>query len=265
MKIAILYICTGKYEVFWKDFYLTCEEYFLKNIEKEYFVFCDANYIFNQEKNANIHKIYQDFRPWPYSTLMRYHMFSSISETLNSFDYIFFMNANIKFVGEITEKEILPKGKDKLVTVLHPGFVNKKRWEFSYDRNPRSTAYIRRNEGKHYVVGGLNGGDKDEYLKMVETLRNNIDVDSTNNVLALFHDESHFNRYIIGREDVKILPKEYIWPENWIFVREPKIVLRDKTKYINHIDMRGFNQNYHYFFKRIINKARTLIKYIRAK
>lgn len=34
-KVAVLYICTGKYDVFWKDFYISYEKYFcqiVKNI-----------------------------------------------------------------------------------------------------------------------------------------------------------------------------------------------------------------------------------------
>lgn len=41
MKIAILYICTGKYNVFFRDFYSSSEKYFLPNCEKTYFVFSD--------------------------------------------------------------------------------------------------------------------------------------------------------------------------------------------------------------------------------
>jgi len=58
-KIGILYICTGKYDIFWKDFYLSCEKYLLNDIdengnkkfEKHYFVWTDAEGIFG-EKNA---------------------------------------------------------------------------------------------------------------------------------------------------------------------------------------------------------------------
>ena len=28
-KLGILYICTGKYDIFWEDFYKSCEKYFL--------------------------------------------------------------------------------------------------------------------------------------------------------------------------------------------------------------------------------------------
>ena len=48
-QIAILYICTGKYVVFWKDFYQSFEKKFLKKSEVEYFVFTDAAYIYGSK------------------------------------------------------------------------------------------------------------------------------------------------------------------------------------------------------------------------
>lgn len=41
-KVGMLYICTGKYTVFWPEFYRTFNDKFLPNCEKEYFVFTDA-------------------------------------------------------------------------------------------------------------------------------------------------------------------------------------------------------------------------------
>lgn len=40
MKVAILYICTGKYNQFFKGFFESCEKYLLKDIAQlEYYVF----------------------------------------------------------------------------------------------------------------------------------------------------------------------------------------------------------------------------------
>ena len=80
-KIAILYICTGKYDIFWEDFYKTSEKYFLNNSEKHYFVFTDAQSIY-EENCDRVHKIYQKTLGWPYNTLMRFNMFKGIEEQL---------------------------------------------------------------------------------------------------------------------------------------------------------------------------------------
>ena len=89
-NIAILYICTGKYDIFWEDFYKTSEKYFLNNSEKHYFVFTDAQSIYD-ENCDRVHKIYQKTLGWPYNTLMRFNMFKGIEEKLKEFDYIFFL------------------------------------------------------------------------------------------------------------------------------------------------------------------------------
>ena len=41
--IGMLYICTGKYTVFWPEFYETFNRNFLPGYKKEYFVFTDAS------------------------------------------------------------------------------------------------------------------------------------------------------------------------------------------------------------------------------
>ena len=70
-KIGMLYICTGKYTVFWPEFYRSFEEKFLPGCEKEYFVFTDAPAI-EYEDAPRVHRIYQEAYPWPYSTLKRF-------------------------------------------------------------------------------------------------------------------------------------------------------------------------------------------------
>lgn len=44
MRIGILYICTGKYSIFWKKFYKSAERYLMQGYPciREYYVFTDA-------------------------------------------------------------------------------------------------------------------------------------------------------------------------------------------------------------------------------
>lgn len=231
-RIAILYICTGKYDIFWQEFFESYEENFLPDSEKEYFVFTDADFLFGEDQCSRIHKIYQERLGWPYDTLMRYNMFYSIKEQIISFDYTFFMNANCKCVSVITEEEFLPKSKDILV-VQHPGEYNKKPIKYSYDRNPQSTAYIPRGEGRFYICGGINGGKTDAYLKLVEELKRNIEIDMGKNVIAKWHDESHINHYIYVHDNWEMLSPSYCYAEDWNLPFEPKILVREKSRYID--------------------------------
>ena len=231
-KVAILYICTGKYDVFWREFFDSYEDKFLLNSYKEYFVFTDAVTLYKEGECSRIHKIYQQKLGWPYDTLMRYHMFETISEELKKFDYIYFMNSNCKCVSLITEEEFLPTDKDILV-VQHPGEYNKKPARYSYDRNPSSTAYIPKGKGRYYVCGGINGGKAWAYLELIKELKNNIQSDLDNGVIAKWHDESHINHYILEHDNWMMLSPSYCYAEDWNLPFEPKILVREKSKYID--------------------------------
>lgn len=221
-RIAILYICTGYYDVFFEAFYKSCEAYFLPNSLKHYFVFTDSQK--DWFRAENITKIYQENLGWPDNTLKRFHMFDRISEELAEYDYIFFFNANVEFMMPIKE-DILPE--NGLIAVLHPGYYNKPRERFTYETNPQSLACISAEEGEVYVCGGVNGGTASAYLEMIKELKRRIDVDESNGIIALWHDESHWNRYIIGRNDVTLLGPDYCYPD-----------LYDLTGYVQRIRIR---------------------------
>ena len=86
MKVAILYICTGKYNQFFNGFYESCEKYFLKGIASvEYFVFTDDMNLCSVSK---VHLIKRDCQGFPLDSLLRFEMFLQIKEQLEKFDYI---------------------------------------------------------------------------------------------------------------------------------------------------------------------------------
>ena len=93
-KVGMLYICTGKYTVFWPEFYRTFAEKFLPGCEKEYFVFTDAPAI-EYEDAPGVHRIYQEAYPWPYSTLKRFSIFLTQQAALCKMHYHYDINANL--------------------------------------------------------------------------------------------------------------------------------------------------------------------------
>ena len=236
MKIGILYICTGKYEVFWNDFYKTAEQFLLPGIEKEYFVFTDSNSIQSIE---NIHKVYQEQMGWPNDTLMRYHLFLGIREQLEKMDYLFFFNANYSFVRTIKAEELLPNDADHfLIGQWHPVAYHKKRKDLDYETDPRSTACIPPDKGLYYFAGGLIGGRTPEFLKMCETLSKNISADIANRITAKWHDESYINKYFAEVPPKRLHPG-YYYPQGWYLPFGQKTLLRDKSLLGGHAYMRG--------------------------
>lgn len=228
-SVAILFIATGKYIIFWEKFYQSAEKFLLIKNKKQYFVFTDCvDKIIGED--VNVTKIYQEKLGWPNDTLMRFQFFLSIKDRLQQFDHLFFFNANMVFVNKIAANDILPSGSEKLVCALHPCFCDKPRSEFTYDNNPYSLAYIPDDKGQYYFMGGLNGGRSQDYLTMCEQLLNNILIDKSNNVIALWHDESHLNRYMLDRDNLKILGVEFGVPEGWkVQSNGIKIIIQDKS------------------------------------
>ncbi|ARS38480.1 hypothetical protein CA265_01785 [Sphingobacteriaceae bacterium GW460-11-11-14-LB5] len=254
-NIAILYICTGKYVSFWKNFYSSCEENFLNDYRKEYFVFTDAINI-EQEDNAKVHKIHQKQLGWPYDTLLRFEMFKKIAGELRDFDYIFFFNSNMIFRKKI-DGSFLPE-KESLLAVIHPSFYQKDRINFTYETNPKSTAYIAENEGSDYFMGGLNGGKSADYLALILELADRIQIDLKNKIIAVWHDESHLNNYLIGKS-VKILDSSYGYPEGWDLPYEKKIIILDKNNYGGHNHLRKIKTSW---LKQIKNKLKQILNHL---
>lgn len=240
MRIAILYICTGDYSKFWQGFYRSAELYFCKQIEKQYFVFTDDSHI----KSSNGVKVLrQDNLGWPLNTLYRFKMFQRISEALSEFDWVVFLNANCEFKVEIEQLEFFGKGKE-IIACIHPGYFCKPMKDYPYERRTASTACVT-NQVK-YFSGGLMCGRPNIFLAICEQLIRNIDTDFDNGILALWHDESHWNAYLNNnfdslKERLQLLSPSYMYPEDWNIPFQNKIELRDKSKTIEIAKIKGLS------------------------
>ncbi|MDY4131096.1 MAG: family 6 glucosyltransferase [Treponema sp.] len=238
-KVAVLYICTGRYSIFWKKFFKACEKKFLLDSEKHYFVFTDDQSILNI-KDERIHPYFQEVEEWPFPTLKRFEYFLRAKDELEKFDFLVFMNANLVVKQKIYEKDILPQNDEKLFVTQHPGYFASSSKDFPYDRNPECSAYIPEGEGKYYFAGGFNGGKSSDFIKLMELLSENINNDLSKNIIAQWHDESQINRYMYDyRESFRILSPAYLYPQGWKIPFEKKILILDKNKKGGHNFLRG--------------------------
>ena len=239
MKIGILYFCAGRYEVFWKSFYKSCEKFFVTDTEKHYFVFTDAKNIVYENENSRIHKIYQESLGWPLMSLMRFEVFLTIKKELEQFDYLIFFNANLVFCKPISLEAFFPVKNVNLLACQHAYYHNRKPSEFPYSRDAKSTAYIPINEGKYYVQGALQGGKTNYFIRAIEEMQKQVQTDLDNDVFAVWYDESHWNKYILDRTDVKILTPSYLYPEGKYFPFKPIIKIVDKGRHFGFDYLRG--------------------------
>lgn len=230
MKIAVLFIGIGNYFKFWDGFYSSCKKYFLPQSEKHFYLFTDSKEI---EVKQDITVFEEKNYGWPGNTLYRFRMFNRIGDELKGYDWVFFFNANAMFVKEIRKDNFLPSDDDtNIITVGHFRYYKKDTINHNgYERHKKSTAYVKwGKEGKDFVQCCLIGAKGDEFFKFSHELASNIEIDEKNDICAIWHDESHFNKYIIDK-NYKLLDLSYASPEAYTNnTAEVNILMRDKTK-----------------------------------
>ncbi|WP_109591277.1 glycosyltransferase [Psychrobacter immobilis] len=233
-SVAILYIATGRYTVFWDYFYCSAEKHLLPDCHKHYFIFTDDESLIDSlnAQDNNVTAVKQEALIWPYVTLMRYNMFLNSRHLIEPFDYTFFFNGNTEFLKIVTQQDLLPlKSKESLTFYLQPHVFHRRRNKYPYDRNSNSNAYIPYNQGKYYFAGGIVGGKTKSFLDFSNTLNQNTITDLEKHIIALWHDESYLNKFALGRTDIKILPPYFTRGEREYWKKSSKIMFSDKTHY----------------------------------
>ena len=234
MTIAILYICTGKYNQFFSGFYKSAEKYLLVDAEKHYFVWTDDDQL--AVGHPDVHIYHKDCAGFPADSLFRFEMFMQAEEQLKKYDYIYFINANALFLKPVGE-EILPDETGLAMGIGRGTREKQHPMLYPYERNKMSLAYVAPYQPPYvYFMGGLNGGTPEAYLQMIRTLSKNIRDDYNRGIVAKAHDESHINAYM-RTHPCKILSGELNLPEE-IMTANSKMIFREKT----HIDP-YFNKN----------------------
>lgn len=165
---------------------------------------------------------------FPGATLYRYHVFAEHRRWLEQLDYLFYCDADMLFVDTVGE-EIL----GRLTGTQHPGYVGVRG---PYEDRPESAACVGAHEGVEYFCGGFNGGEAGAFLELAETLAARIDRDDAAGITAVWHDESHLNRYFVDTPPETVLSPSYTYPEVvhphyrqlWREAYAPRLVALDK-------------------------------------
>ena len=231
MKVCILTIATNKYIQFVERLLDNIEENFLNGHDIQCLLFTD--HAVETSDNVTVSQI--DHEPWPMPTLKRYNYFIKEKEFISQFDYCFYFDVDMGLVDKVGD-EVL----SDLVATMHPYQTFYPKEQRSYDRNSKSLAYVSLGEeGDNYYAGGFNGGTTKRFLEMSEVLSERVSKDLENGVVALWHDESHMNRYLINNPPTLSLTPSYCFAEeqmgNLDYPYEPKIIALKK----NHNELRS--------------------------
>ncbi|XP_070374538.1 histo-blood group ABO system transferase 2-like isoform X2 [Equus asinus] len=228
------------YVVFLKLFLETAEKYFMVGHRVIYYILtdrpADVPQIPLQEGRRVVILKVRNYTRWQDVSLHRMEMISNFSQQrfLHEVDYLVCVDVDMKFSDHVGV-EIL----SSLFGTLHPGFYASDRQRFTYERRPLSQAYIPEDEGDFYYAGGFFGGSVAEVYRLTTACHQAMVVDKANGIEAVWHDESHLNKYLLYHKPTKVLSPEYVWDERML--RKPPYLRR--LRYVavpkNHAQIRS--------------------------
>jgi hypothetical protein len=232
MKIAFVTIATNKYIQYAENLLESMNKYAFPNTQDEVdlIVFTNIPELFkNRFGRVNPIGVHITHVPFPLISLLRYHYYSNC-EVLQNYDYVYHIDCDM-IMKDVVGQEIL----GHRVCVSHPAmsaFDNN--LKFPYDRNMEANSGVDIGEGQHYYQNCFQGGEGKEFISMCKYLRDQAEEDLRKNYIALWHDESYMNKYMVSNPPTVVLPPTYAQPESWPSFGPTKILHIDK----NHLQVR---------------------------
>jgi len=202
-KVGLLIVATGKYDSFIEPLLESARRYFCPGHEVTYYVFTDGVI----PKADDIVEIYQKRLGWPYDTLMRNSIYHEHKDVFSDEDYLFALDADMLFVDTVGS-EIF----GERVATLHPGYATTGK-SFPYETNPKSRAYIPKKKGSMYFAGGFFGGSQKGFAHIIRETTERVQEDLNHGIIAVWHDESQWNRYCIDYKPTVILTPSYCYAD----------------------------------------------------
>jgi Glycosyltransferase family 6 len=224
-KVAICFIGTSKYINFFPAWHQHVQANLFPGVDKTSFVFTDAD----MPEQPDVRVYHTDHIKWPYITLYRFHIIQKALTELKLYDYFLFLDADMLVVSEVDLHEVFDP-ETPFTGVMHP-YQPFGSLEF----RPQSLACMEGQDMSVYFQGCLWGGRMiPEVYDMLFELSDRVTKDECNNIMAIYHDESHLNRYYSERRHlVKVLPEQFAYPGDQMSYPGPARILH-QTKDHSH-------------------------------
>lgn len=199
-------------EAYLNTFLTSAEAFFMSGLPVTYYVFTDLPEMVPKIQLAPQRRlkviVVEKHSRWQDISMMR---MKTISETIKTdirhhSRYVFCFDVDQEFKGRFGSEAL-----GDSVALLHAHFYKLPKERFTYDRNRQSRAYME--TGDFYYHAAIFGGVWENVKNLTDTCFMNIMEDKHNNVEAVWHDESHLNKYFWLYKPSKLLSPEYCWDE----------------------------------------------------
>ncbi len=219
LHVGLCVMATGSYIQYIPRLLDSADQHFLPDHEVTYFVFTDQPF-----QHAHTKTIHQEQLGWPYDSMMRFHAYLKHADQFADLDYVYAIDADMGFVAQVGN-EIL---SDRVATILSVHLFKPHK---PYESNPLSTAYVHINDGREYYAGAFYGGSRKEFIRLLKTTSEQVDIDLARGYIAWANDESHINRYFVDHKPTLELSPSYCHFEHWQSPFPKKIIAYDDKDY----------------------------------
>lgn len=211
VTVALTVFAVGRYlDIYLEKFLSSAEQHFMVGQRVIYYVFTDDPDRVPQVKlsagrSVTVIKVLRHSR-WQDVSMLR---MKTIADTIDSLirhqaQYVFCLDVDQEFVGRFGTEAL-----GDLVALFHSYYYHRPKFFYTLDHNPKSAAYVE--QGDMYYHAAVFGGTWQQVKTLTQSCYWAIMQDKNNQVEALWHDESHLNKYFWLHKPTKVLSPEYCW------------------------------------------------------
>ncbi|XP_066502422.1 globoside alpha-1,3-N-acetylgalactosaminyltransferase 1-like isoform X2 [Hoplias malabaricus] len=213
VHIGLAILAVGKYNHFLHRLIYTAELHFLLNFYVTYYILTDRpreldpSPMLGPTRELKVVPV-AEMPGWDKLGLRRMALLAAIiGDRIHSeMDYVFCIDADQEFSNAVGA-EIL----GKLTATLHPEFYGKPRYNYPYEEDPDSMAFVADGEGDYYYTSEFYGGLCSEVLALTRACSLLILQDQERSVIPELLEESYLNRYLVNCRPSTVLSPEYSW------------------------------------------------------
>jgi hypothetical protein len=222
-SIGVMTVATNLYLDYWKDLVTSAESVSLKSDLVKFFVFTDSSKSVQDFarglRNVEVYAIEIPPYRWPEATLLRYKVFLENFEKLDV-DILIHLDADMTINANPWRRIRKDLERVNVCLVRHPGFWRPRLFArmVVYLRNPsllaadikqkilvgglgawedevESEAFVPRMHRRKYFCGGVWFGRRENIHALLSELSTATENDLNKGIVAVWHDESHLNRW----------------------------------------------------------------------
>uniref|UniRef100_A0A8C6HDC8 N-acetyllactosaminide alpha-1,3-galactosyltransferase-like n=1 Tax=Mus spicilegus TaxID=10103 RepID=A0A8C6HDC8_MUSSI len=213
VTVGLIVFAVGRYLLYYLGRFLESADRFFMVNQKViiYIMLDDFSYMpwvdLSRHRTLKIFKIKQE-RRWQDISMVRMKVISEhiAGHIQHEVDYVFCMD-----VDQIFKAKYGLETLGDSVAQLHTYWYKESPSKVPYERNESSEAYIAVGEGDFYYHAAVFGGTTTQVFKITKECAKAIMKDKKNNIEAVWHDESHLNKYFFLHRPTKLLSPEYCW------------------------------------------------------